>query len=309
MNYHKILVANTGEDTLILQDLRDYSKFKTLLLSKLTNSKEAILTYENNQLGPYDLTLGNENIIYVTNAYDNSIMKIDIENNKLLGFLKVGRNPTCLKSFKEKIYVANTDSNSISIIDEKTFSLIEDIAVGEKPTDIQIDEETSKIFIANANCYTINILDLNREKIQSIVLSKQPIKMIIESERLFVLSYINNGVTNCSNLSELQRGSNKIIRSIDLKGIFGNMVKIKGKDIFYLSNGEDGSIYKIILNNKVDISKIYLGGLPNTMKWDGETRLYIANALNNHITIIDEPKNQICGNIRVGKEPNGILLL
>jgi YVTN family beta-propeller protein len=306
LTFHKILVANTGEDSLTLKD--GYN-FKTIFLSKLIEEKEDNSTQENNQLGPYDIDIGEEGYIYIANSYDNSIMKLDIENIKLLEFIKVGRNPTCIKRFKGKIYVANSDSNSISIIDENTFSLIEDISVGERPTDIQIDEDSLKVFIANGNCYTINVLDLNNEKISSITLSKQPVKMAIEDKRLFVLSYINNGVTNYSNLSELEIEDYKTMMSIDLKGIFANFVKIKGKEVFYLSNVEDGYIYRVFINDEVNISKIYLGGMPNNIKWDGKTKLYISNILNDDLTIIDESNNQIIENIRVGKEPNGILLL
>ncbi|WP_353092563.1 YncE family protein [Tissierella praeacuta] len=303
---HKILIANTREDSLTL---KDGSICKTIFLSKLIEEKGDNWIQESNILGPYDIDIGEEGYIYIANAYDNSIMKIDIENIKLLEFIKVGRNPTCIKRFKDKIYVANSDSNSISIIDEKTFSLIEDISVGERPTDIQIDEDGLKVFIANGNCYTINVLNLNTEKISSIILSKQPVKMVIEDKRLFVLSYVNNGVTNYSNLSELKAEDYKTIMSIDLKGIFGNFIKIRGEEIFYLSNMEDGYIYRVFIDKEVNVSKIHLGGMPNNIKWDGKTKLYIANILDNNLTIIDKSNNEIVDNIRVGKEPNGILLL
>lgn len=306
MECRKILIANTGEDSLTL---RDNFTLKTIFLSKLIDKKEYNLTQENNQLGPYDMDISEEGFIYIANSYDNSIMKMDLEGLKLLEYIKVGKNPTCIKRFMGKIYVVNSDSNSISIIDEKTFSLIEDISVGERPTDIQVDEENLRIFIANGNCYTINVLDLISEKISSITLCKQPVKMAIEDKRLFVLSYINNGITNYCNLSELKIEDYKTIMSIDLKGIFANFVKIKGEEVFYLTNVEDGYIYKIFIEDEVNISKIYLGGMPSNIKWDGKTKLYISNILNNDITIIDKPNNQIIDNIRVGNEPNGILLL
>ncbi|WP_313757063.1 hypothetical protein [Tissierella sp.] len=306
MTYHKILIANTGEDSLTMIDK---SISKTIFLSKLIEEKGDNWIQEGNRLGPYDIDMGEEDHIYIANSYDNSIMKIDLQNIKLLGILKVGKNPTCIKKFRNKIYVANSDSNSISIIDENTFSLIENISVGEKPTDIQIDEEGLRIFILNGNCYTINVLNLDTEKISSIILSNQPVKMVIEDKRLFVLSYINNGISNYSNLSELKAEDYRTIMSIDLKGIFGDFVKIQGEELFYLSNMEDGYIYRIFIGKEVSISKIYLGGMPNNIKWDKKTKLYIANILNNNLTILDKSNNQIIDNIRVGKEPNGILLL
>ena len=228
---------------------------------------------------------------------------------KLLEYIKVGRNPTSIQNFEGKIYIANTDSNSISVIDDKDFAIIEDISVGEKPTDIQIDKENLKLFVANGNCYTINILDLESESMASIIIGKQPTKMIIEGKKLFVLSYINNGVTNFSNLSELRIDDYQTKMSIDLKGIFDNFIKIKHDNIFYLSNAEDGYIYRVSIDKDISISKVYLGGMPSTMKWDGENKIYITNIFNNEISIMDILTNRIIKTLKVGKEPNGILLL
>ncbi|WMM23689.1 hypothetical protein RBU61_12235 [Tissierella sp. MB52-C2] len=309
MNEDRILVANTGDDSLTLKDFKDDSKSKTIFLSKLVGKEIDNDILENSKLGPYDMIKGEEKNIYITNSYDNSVMKIDMGSEKLLGFIKIGKNPTSIKSFKGKIYIANSDSNSISVVDEKTFSLIEDISVGERPTDIQIDEIGLKVFIANGNCYTINILDLNSEKISSITLTKQPIKMIIENTRLFILSYKGNGMNNYSNLSEIEIKDHKTKVSIDLKGIYANFVKIKGRDLFYLSNVEDGYIYRILIDKEISISKIYLGGMPNSIKWNGKANLYITNILNNELNIFQESNSLNIKNIRVGKEPNGILLL
>jgi len=301
----KILVANTGEDSLFLKDKKE---------SKTINLKKLLKEYENSfqeseQLGPYDMVLGEKDIVYITNSYDNSIMKIDIENDRLLKYIKVGRNPTCIRKFNGKIYIANSDSNSISVVDEESFSLIEDISVGEKPTDIEIDEENLKVLIANGNCFTISILDLRKESISSIVLSKHPVKIIIEGKAIFILSYKNNGMTNYSNLSILDMETYKQIKNIDLKGIFGSFIKIRGKLEFYLTNVEDGYVYRIDLDKNLKISKTFLGGMPNNIIYDGGKKIYISNILNNDLTIIQSDINEIVDNFRVGKEPNGILLL
>lgn len=305
MDNTKILVANTGDDSLFF---KDNEKTKTIYLKKILKDYDNSYQ-ESEQLGPYDMVLGEKEIVYITNSYDNSVMKIDIENDKLLKYIKVGRNPTCIRKFNGKIYIANSDSNTISVVDEESFSLIEDISVGEKPTDIEIDEKNLRVLIANGNCFTISILDLSNETISSILLSKHPIKIIIEGKAIFILSYKNNGMTNYSNLSILDMETYKQIMSIDLKGIFGSFIKVKGRLEFYLTNVEDGYVYKIDLNKNMKISKTYLGGMPNNIIYDGKNKIYISNILNNDLTVIHTDINEIIDNFRVGKEPNGILLL
>lgn len=308
LGYNKILIANTGDDSLTLVYPNNIPMNKTFKITDLiTNNNLSFIN--NGKLGPYDMNVGKGGYIYITNSYDNSLMKIDLEEEKVLDLIKTGKNPTCLKVFKGRIYIINSDSNSLSIIDEETFSLLECISLGENPTDIQIDEKREKIFIANRDCHKINILDLNNDKISSMVLNTLPIKIIMEDNRLFVLSFINNGVKNYSNLSEIKIQDYKIIMSINLKGVFTHFIKIKGKEIFYLTNIEDECIYRISNNEKTKWKKIFIGGMPNNIVWDGKSKIYVTNTSTKDLIIIDEKGQSIINNIRVGNEPYGILLL
>lgn len=308
MEDNRLIITNTGDDSLTLVCPDNESINKTLKICDLIKNNNLHLKTDE-KLGPYDIAVGEKGYVYIINSYDNSLMKIDLEGEKVLDSIKTGKNPTCLKLFKGKIYIINSDSNSLSIIDEETFSLSECIGLGEKPTDIQIDKTKENLFIANGNCYTINMLELNSGKISSIVLNTLPIKLAIEDNRLFVLSYINNGVKNYTNLSEIKIKDCKIIMSINLKGIFTHFIKIKGKETFYLTNIEDGCLYRVSVGEKVKFSKVSIGGMPNNIVWDGESKLYITNISTNDLIIINEKDFKIINKIRVGNEPYGILLL
>lgn len=301
MDYSKILIANTGEDSLLLRDCEKNREIKKIYLSKLLS--------ESKNYRPSDMDIDQEGFLYLVNSNGDSIMKIDLDNEVLLDWMKVGRCPTCIKVFDGKIYVVNSDSNSISIIDEKDFTLIEDISLGERPVDMKIDSESWKIFIANINSYGINVLDLKNDDISYINLDKQPVKIAIENKRLFILSYLNNGAVNYSDLSELELEGNKTVMSIKLKGIFTDLIKIRGKEVFYMLNIDEGYLYRLFIDEKVNISKTYLGGMPSNIIWDGKDRLYITNSLNNSLTIVEESNQRVICNIRVGEEPNKILLL
>lgn len=313
MYISKVLVANTGDDSLTLIDLDKDFKTETIFLSELAGTCKEIRLQGRKGFGPFSLICSEDGNIIVTNSYDNSVMKIDLLNKHVLGLLTVGKNPTIIQKFQEKIYVVNTDSNSISVIDDRTFTHIEDIAVGEKPMDIQIDREGLRAYVPNGNCNIMNIFELNSETMEAISIGKQPIKIILEGKGLYILSYINNGVMNISNLTEMDILDHKIKGSIDLKGIFDNFVKLEEDKIFYLSSAEDGYIYRIEAQEgdykNIKKTKVYLGGMPSGIKWDGGTKLYITNILKDKISIIDILTNQTIKELGVGKEPNGILLL
>lgn len=308
LEYNKVLIANTDEDSLTLVYPEDTSMNQTFKIWDLIKNGNINFT-NNKRLGPYDMALGGKGYIYITNSYDNSLMKVDLKEEKVLELIKIGKNPTSLKIYKEKIYILNSDSNSLYILDEETLSVLECITLGENPTDIEIDKENENIFIANRNCYTINILDLNSEKMSSIVLNTLPIKIIIEDNRLFVLSYMNNGLKNYSNLSEIKLRDYKVIMSMNLEGVFTHFIKIKGKEIFYLTNIEDECLYKISIGEEKKWSKKIIGGMPNNILWDGKSKIYITNMSKNDLIIIDEKDQNIIDKIRVGNEPYGILLL
>ncbi len=309
-----MLITDTFEDKLILINLKNFNIEKTIDIWRLITKDNLHDELETNKLGLYELNKTKFNNIYITNCNDNSIMKIDIYREKILGILKVGKNPTCINSFNGKIYIGNSDSNTISVIDEKGFCLLEDISVGERPTDIKIDEKNERMFVANGNCYTISIINLINKEIRSITLDMYPIKLIYEDDRLFVLSYRNKGNEDYTNLSEIEIKSSEIKDSIDLVGIFTDFTKIKGKEIYYLTNIEDGNIYIISIDKNLEIQTIqkeilYLGGMPNKIVFDGKSNIYICNMLSGELVVLDEKNQKITNKLRVGKEPNGLLLL
>ena len=301
LNYSKVLVSNIGDDTLDYIDLKTKKLIRKIPLRKLLG--------ENGRIGPSNMKMSKDGFLYLVNSYDDSLVKIDINNLTLINYIKVGRYPICLSLLKDKIYVVNSDSNSISIIDENEFTSIENISLGERPTDIAIDKEGYKVFVANANSHSISILDLSNNDMEEIRLDKQPIKIIIEDNRLFILSYINNGMENYSNLSELKINGQDTISSMNIKGIFVDLIKIKDKEVFYMLNIDEGYLYRISIGEEIQGSKIYLGGMPSSICWDEKNRLYITNGLSGLLTLVDESNQKIICNIRVGEEPNGTLLL
>lgn len=226
----------------------------------------------------------------------------------MIDILAVGSYPTCVKYFDGHLFVANTDSNSISIIDEKNFSLIENIPVGEKPTYIEIDEINMDLYVVNSNGYSIDIINLNRDDYRIIKLNDNPIKITIFEKYIYILSNVNSGSIYNSNISIISLEDYKEESSTQLKGIFSNMVKINNREIIFITNMENGCLYRMDIKRNNLLSKTYLNGMPNKLEWDRDNVLYISNISTNMLTIFDINTNEIIGNIKVGKEPNGILV-
>lgn len=306
---NKVMVANTGDDTLTYIELGEEKKIENIDLKSLVNRNSGrLISLDDSFIGPYDIASNGKGYIYCTNVYNNSVFKMDYKNKKILDIISVGSYPTCIKYYKDHLFVTNSDSNSISIIDEKSFSLIENIPVGERPVDIEIDEVNMDIYVANSNEYSINVIGLNGGDNQVIKLNNNPVKIIIFGDEIYILSNINNGIINRSNISILDLKTYDIKDSNDFKGIFNNMIKINRREIIFITNMDNGYLYRMDLKKKNLLSKTYLAGMPNKLEWDGVNTLIISNISNNMLTLYDIDKDKAKENIKVGIEPNGILV-
>ncbi len=312
LNYNKtIVVANTRDDTLTFIDNWMDKKIENLKIKDLDsfNSKQLRGNFQSCNIGPYDLATDGKNYLYCTNVYDNSIVKVDLRTRKVLDIAPVGKYPACIRYYKSNLYIVNSDSNSVSVVEESSFSLLENIPVGEKPIDIQVDEKNDKLYIANGNGFSIDVIDLNGKRKERIKLVDNPVKLVIDDGIMYILSNVNNGLLNNSNIYVMDLETYSIKTMDNLKGIFSNMIKINGGEVIFITSMDNGYLYRMEMKEKNLLSKIYLGGMPNKLEWDGDNILFISNILTDIITVFDIKENKPIDSIKVGKEPNGILVV
>lgn len=294
----KIIIANTGDDTLTLLDSKNREIIDILDLKSIKN---------NSPIGPYELIDTESNLVYCTNIYDNSLYKINIDTKELIDILYIGCYPSCIKHFKDNFYIVNTDSNSISVINVEEFSLIESIPVGDKPTDIEIDKTNMKIYVANSNDCNISKIDLIKNESTTIRLKNNPLKIILEGNHMYILFNANGSLSYKSNISIMNLETLEIENILDLRGIFNTMLKINTSEIIFTTNIGNGCLYRMDIKKGSLLSKTNLLGLPNKLAWDGDETIYITNISTNTLSLFDTKTNRIICDIKVGMEPNGIL--
>lgn len=300
-----LIVANTGSDSLTLIDLKTHYIINTIYLDTVNNAKK--LDKSNSDVpcvGPHQVIYGGSKTLYSVNSYNNSVYKINMFNNKIEDVVLVGSFPSHMQLYNGCIYVTNSDSNSISIIDESEFRIIETIPVGERPHDIKIDSAKNVIYVANNNGYSISVIDLKQSKEKKINLKYNPLHILLSNEILVILCQPSNG-NLCSNILFLNIASNEVIRNIELPGFTFDMTVSKEEDIIYVTNAEDGCIYKVNIFWGKIISKQYIGGMPNNIIINS-TEAYISDVLENKLTVFDIKQDKIVDEIYVGLEPNSL---
>lgn len=307
----KVVVANTGEGSITIIDFKNDYEIKDIsFISLLDKAKGIDICLDNQPIGPWDIALDREkNKIYLANAYNNSISKIDMNKMNIESILAVGKFPSTIKIYDGFIFVLNEDSNSISIVDKKSFNLIGNISVGDKPEDMEIYNFSKKIFIANGNGHSVDIIDLENNKKEKLILSNNPIRLCLEKEYMYILSHSNESFSEHSNISIVRLDNLSIVKSLDIEGVCNNMLKLREKDILFLTSLQDGHLYKVDLKANKIIKKIYLEGMPNKIFWDGNKSLLITNTSKDILTIFNIFNNKVIKNIKVGSEPNGLTII
>lgn len=301
----KILTANFGDDSINIIDLKDPFDNHNMSLRDLFIKKG--LAYDG-RLGPSDLLLDEFGKLLVINSCKDLLIRLDLEKKEIIDMANTGRYPTNIRLYKGKIYIINCDSNSLSILNGRDLATIENISLGNKPTSIEIDEAYDRIYVTNLNSNSISIINVEGQ-IRNINCPDKPLKIKMEDDHIFILSFLNNGTSNCSRLSVVRKKGWEKSRTFSLQGLFYDFSKANSLNRLYLINPEEGYLYGLnYIDGQVE-KKIKLEGLPTEIIFDGEKNLYINDILNDKILVIDIVRGLITRKIRVGKEPQGLLLL
>lgn len=294
---NKIIITNYGENSLSIIDKKDLTEISRISLKKILPGKTGftrIIVEDNDRA-------------LILDSDTDSLYRIDIYKQKLLGCIKLGRSPIRIKTLGDRIYVLNIDSNSLSIIDKEDLTIIENIYLGEKPTDLAIDSLTGNVYITNLNGFSISLIDYKNGHIEEIKLKYMPFRIKLDLGILYVLGFSNNNTLGYSILSAIDTITKMTIWQESLEGIYFDFVKLEDRNLFYLVNSENSCLYEFDKDKKKNSNKIHIGGLTNHITSDLEN-LYLNDMVNNQLVVVKIGKDQIKKRIAVGREPHDILL-
>lgn len=303
---NKLIVANTGSDSISIIDIDTHSLSDTIHLSESMKIRDKT-TSNGPYVGPHHICFKENNIIYSANSYNNSVYKINIDSKKTEDVVFVGSFPSHLVFHNGLIFVTNSDSNSISIIEEKRFNLLENIPVGERPHDIKLDKVNNRLYISNNNGHSVDMVDLTQNIQKKIKLQYNPVHVVVEDDIMFVLSPPSNGMLD-SKLVVYSLKEERTIKVIDMPGVIVDMIILEDKETAYVTNVEDGNLYELdLLEYKIkSINRI--GGMPNNIIMKND-ELIFSDALNNRVVIFNYIQSKVVGSINVGIEPNGLIII
>ncbi len=127
---------------------------------------------------PYAVLLSpDEKRAFVTNWGGNSVTIIDLEYNRVITNVSVGKNPEGMAYYEGKLFVANSGDDTISVIDVSTGQISSVInllqspedRIGITPVDLKIDPNRGYLYVVCSGDNKVDVFDLETyEKIGSI---------------------------------------------------------------------------------------------------------------------------------------------
>ena len=123
---------------------------------------------------PYDVALGRNGLLYVSDWADRKVLVVDPETLRTLARIPVGEHPNqlALHPTDERLFVACASSNNVYVIDTKTGTVQETIFTalfprapeGSTPDALCIAPDGESLFVANADNNCIAVIDVEHPR-------------------------------------------------------------------------------------------------------------------------------------------------
>ena len=278
------------------------------------------------EVGDFPITISineNTNTVYVANGASNSISVINGENNIWINDIPVEKRPESIfiadafPSF-DRVYVANSASNSISVINGENNTWIKDIPVGNQPGAIAPATSSGrpeKIYVANTYSNNISVISVETNKwLKNITVGRGPMDIAISlspiGETVYIVNYMSKDI------SVINGETDTWIKDIPVRSAPTSISS--GKDYVYVANTLNNSISVISAEkNNTWIKDIPVGEIKDVSQPmyresiiavnENTNTVYVANPLNNSISVISGEKNNTrMPDIPVGKRPGSI---
>jgi YVTN family beta-propeller protein len=108
---------------------------------------------------PFDLAFEDDNV-WVTNFYENTVTKLRVSDGRLLGTFQVGHGPAGIAFDGRNLWVANNGSSTVTVVRPSDGSTLATMPVGTGPFGIEIATTmgTPRVWVASAATNSVNLL-------------------------------------------------------------------------------------------------------------------------------------------------------
>ena len=202
-------------------------------------------------------------IALVTNESSDNVSVIDLETQKVVETIGVGRSPgegIAIHVERDLAVVANVGSNNVSVIDLETMEVTATIEVGRFPLGVAIDQSRDLAVVTNGEDGNVSLIHLpTLEVVFQVQVGERPAGVAIH-EGLGLAVVANRGSDDVS-VIDLNGRTN--VATIALGGNFPRGVAIhEGKNLAVVANANSNTISLIDLESRQLIRDLGVGTAP-----------------------------------------------
>ena len=243
---------------------------------------------------PSHLAVG-EGAVWVTNADDDTVSRIDPVKRTVVQTIPVGSSPSGITTGNGAVWVANSLDGTVSRIDPRTNTVVQTIDVGNGP--LGIAYAAGSVWVANTGDDTITKIDADSGRVKKTPLSIAATELAFGDGTLWASQRAANRV------ARIDPNTGKLAATIPVGN--GPTGIAFGDGAAWVANSLDGTVSRIDPDTNSVASTIGVGDGPTAVAVDRRA-VWVSSQFDGTLARIDPRKNQVVRHLSVGNRPQGL---
>jgi YVTN family beta-propeller protein len=215
--------------------------------------------------------------------------------------VQVGDEPLAIavNPVTNRVYVANAVSGTVSVLDGKSDAVLATVSVGQRPYVLAANASANKVYVSNTFSDQLTIIDGATNATRKLKTgSADAIAVDSTGKHVYLLGYESDHLTVLDGDDSLHR--------LPAGAMHLWAMAFNGADALNVTRINNGDVVAIDPQSK-GLTPIPAGQFPCAVAVHAKTaRVYVANCVDDTVTVIDGVQQKVLATVRVGSHPQAI---
>ncbi len=252
--------------------------------------------------------------IWVTLYGENRLQIFDAQTLKELASVDVGASNDDLTfdPSGKRLYISLGKDDSVAVVDVALRKSLSRIKVGKTPHGVKVTPDGKYLLVTNTADNTVSVLNLQKEPAvaeAAIKTGVNPFEVVVTDDS--ATAYVSNFLAD--SLSVVDLAQHKTIATIRSgkqpamialqKGVSGQSQQI------WAANTGSAELWLIDMTTRKLVDRVPVGKGAHGVVPTTSGKLYVTNAEDNTVSVVDAAQQKVLTTIPVGNTPNGLCFL
>jgi YVTN family beta-propeller protein len=238
-----------------------------------------------------------EGSIWVTNADDHSLSRIDPETNAAVQTIQVGSGPAGVAVCGGFVWVANNLDGTVSKIDPRTNSAVDTKQVGDGPRGVACGEHG--LWVANSSDGTVTRLDPRSGTLRGTIRVGSGADGVAEGAGAVWVTSESSG-----SVARIDPRTGSVTKTTNV-GSGASAVAV-GAGAVWVDNSLDGTVSRIEPATNRVAATIAVGDGPSGVSVTDRGMVWVSNEFAGTLSWIDPTRNEVAQTVKIGNRPEGV---